>query len=221
MPTLAEDLALLLVDPATGKPLVDGTAFDRVIGGALLLDLAGAGRLTVSGTGSRARITVVGEPTGDALLDAAAERLGTRRRRAASAVERLSSKLRAATFDRLATAGIVAGETSRVLGVFPATTWRFVDPAPRAALHSRVASALAGKTDPDERTAALVSLLYAVKAEHKVVDGPRRELRARAKQIAEGDWAGSAVAQAVQAVRSTIMSAVVASSIAGAASSTQ
>jgi len=78
---------------------------------------------------------------------------------------------------------------------------------------------LTGTGEPDERTAALVSLLYAVKAEHKVVDGTRRELRARAKQIAEGEWAGSAVSQAVQAVRATITAAVVASTSAGSAAS--
>jgi hypothetical protein len=78
---------------------------------------------------------------------------------------------------------------------------------------------LTGKTEPDERQAALVSLLYAVKAEHKVVDGPRRELRARAREIAEGEWAGSAVSQAVRAVQATVMAAVLASSTAGAAAS--
>jgi len=219
MTTLAEDLALLLVDPETGKPVVDGTAFDRVIGGALLLDLVGAGRVTVGGKGSKARVAATGGATGNPLLDAAVERLGTKERRASSAVERLSSKLRAATFEQLVAAGIVVGEPGRILGLFPTTTWRFTKPEPRASLQSGVAAVLTGKGEPDERQAALVSLLYAVKAEHKVVDGPRRELRARAKEIAEGEWAGSAVSQAVQAVQATVMAAIVASTAAGSAAS--
>jgi hypothetical protein len=114
MTTLAEDLAVLLVDSGTGKPLVDRTAFDRVIGGALLLDLVGAGRVTVEGGGAKARVAATGGATGNPLLDAAIERLGTKERRASSAVERLSSKLRAATFDQLVAAGTVVGEPGRV-----------------------------------------------------------------------------------------------------------
>jgi hypothetical protein len=219
MTTLAEDLALLLVDPGTGRPLVDRTAFDRVIGGALLLDLVGAGRVTVAGGGAKARVTATGGAIGNPLLDAAIERLGTKERRASSAVERLSSKLRAATFEQLVAAGIVVGEPGRLLGLFPTTTWQFLKPEARRTLQGGVAAVLAGKAEPDERQAALVSLLYAVKAEHKVVEGPRRELRARAEEIAEGEWAGSAVSQAVRAVQATVMAAVLASSTAGAAAS--
>jgi hypothetical protein len=113
----------------------------------------------------------------------------------------------------------VVGEPGRILGLIPTTTWRFTKPEPRARLQSAVASVLTGKGEPDERVAALVSLLYAVKAEHKVVDGPRRELRARAKEIAEGEWAGSAVSQAVRAVQATVTAAIVASTAAGSAAS--
>jgi hypothetical protein len=219
MTTLAEDLAQLLVDPAMGKPMVDRTAFDRVIGGAVLLDLVDAGRVTVEGSGAKARVAATGRTAGSPLLDAAIERLGTKERRASSAVERLSSKMRAATFEQLVTAGIVVGEPGRILGLIPTTTWRFTKPEPRATLQAAVAAVLTGKGEPDERLAALVSLLYAVKAEHKVVDGPRRELRARAKEIAEGEWAGSAVSQAVRAVQATVTAAIVASTAAGSAAS--
>ncbi|SHL37574.1 Golgi phosphoprotein 3 (GPP34) [Pseudonocardia thermophila] len=216
MSTLAEDLALLLVDPTTGKPVVDGTAFDRAVAGALLFDLAGAERIAVTGTGAKARVAVVGGPTGNPLLDAAIDRLGPKERRAAGAVERLA-KMRSAVFARLVDAGILTAERNRIFGLIPTTTWRFPDPGPRAALQGGLAAVLTAAAEPDARQAALVSLLYAVKAEHKVVAGDRRALRARAKQVAEGDWAGSAVAQAVQAVQATVMAAVVAATVAGAA----
>lgn len=219
MTTLAEDLALLLVDPESGKPVVDGTAFDRAIGGALLLDLTVAERIAVTGSGAKARVAVTGGPTGDPLLDAAMDRLGSKERRAATAVERLSSKLRAATFARLVAAGVLEEEKGRFLAVIPTTTWRSADPRPRVALHQGVAAVLTRKGEPDERQAGLISLLYAVQAEHKVVDGPRKQLRARAKEIAEGDWAASAVRQAVQAIQATVMAAVVASTVAGSAGS--
>jgi Golgi phosphoprotein 3 (GPP34) len=46
MTLLAEDVLLLLLDDASGKPIVDGTKLDRVLAGALLLELALAGRVT-------------------------------------------------------------------------------------------------------------------------------------------------------------------------------
>src|SRR4051794_41946084 len=84
MTTLAEDLAQLLVDPAMGKPVVDRTAFDRVIGGAVLLDLVDAGRVTVEGSGAKARGAATGRTAGNPLLDAAVDRPGTKGRRAPS-----------------------------------------------------------------------------------------------------------------------------------------
>ena len=69
--------------------------------------------------------------------------------------------------------------------------------------------------------ALLISLVHAVKAEHKVVEGQRKQLRARAAEVADGEWAGQAVRKAVEAVQASVMAAVVASTVAvNAASST-
>ena len=58
--------------------------------------------------------------------------------------------------------------------------------------------ALAGTAAPDERTAALIALLHALKCEHKVVDPrsyqlSRRQLRKRAAEIDEETAAGVTV----------------------------
>ena len=88
--TLAEDLVLLLLDPGSGRAVVDSTSLDRAIGGALLLDLAARERITADGDGARARLSVAGAaPTGDPLLDGALARLD-RPLRAQKAVERLA-----------------------------------------------------------------------------------------------------------------------------------
>lgn len=55
---------------------------------------------------------------------------------------------------------------------------------------------------PDERTAALIALLHALKCEHKIVDPrpyelSRHQLRKRAAEIAQGNWASEAVRQAI------------------------
>ena len=73
--------------------------------------------------------------------------------------------------------------------------------------------------EPDERTACLVSLVHAVKAEHKLVDGPRRKLLARAAEVTRGEWAGAAVRRAVQAVQVSVAVALSAAASAGTAGS--
>src|SRR5438093_1346690 len=70
------------------------------------------------------------------------------------------------------------------------------------------------------RTAALIALLHALKCEHKVVDPrshqlSRRQLRARAAEIARGNWASAAVRQAID----EMIAAVAAASAAAAAAS--
>lgn len=219
MTIITEDLVLLLLDPGTRRPVVDGTALDRVIGGALLLDLSTRGRLDADGDGARARLSVVdASPTGDALLDEALGRLADRPRRAQGAVERLARRTRTPVLERLVARGLVRRESARLLGIFPVTLWSPADQGPREQLHARVAAVLREGAQPDQHVALLISLLYAVQAEHKIVDGPRRELRARAEEVAKGEWAGAAVRKAVQAVQASVLAAVAVASTAGSSS---
>jgi len=217
--TLAEDLVLLLLDPGAGRAVVDGTSLDRVIGGALLLDLAGRERITADGDGAKARLCVAdATPTGDPVLDDALAGLD-KPLRAQKAVERLARGTRTPVLERLVEEGLVHPERSRVLGVFPTTTWR--PGAVAAELRGRVAGVLRDGARPDQHMALLISLVHAVKAEHKVVEGQRKQLRARAAEVADGEWAGQAVRKAVEAVQASVMAAVVASTVAvNAASST-
>ena len=67
------------------------------------------------------------------------------------------------------------------------------------------------------RTAALVSLLSSLDLAHKVVDReglPAREIKHRAKEIAEGDWSAKAVSDAVAAAQAAVTAAVIASAAA-------
>lgn len=206
--TLTEDVVLLLLGPGTGRAVVDGTSFDRVIGGALLLDLAARERITADGDGAGARLVVVdASSTGDALLDTALARLD-KPRKAQKAVELLARGARGPVLERLVEGGLVRRVPTRLLGVLPVTTWPPTDPGPAGELRGRVAAVLRDGARPDQHLALLISLVHAVKAEHKIVDGPRRALRARAAEVAEGDWAGQAVRKAVQAVQASVAAAV-------------
>jgi hypothetical protein len=214
--TLTEDLVLLLLDPGSGRSVVDSTSLDRAIGGALLLDLATRERITADGDGARARLSVAGAATGDPLLDAALARLD-KPLRAQRAVERLARGTRTPVLERLAEQGHVRRGSSRLLGFLPITTWTPGDAAKE--LRGRVAAVLVDGAQPDQHLAMLISLVHAVKAEHKVVDGPRRQLRARAAEVADGEWAGQAVRKAVQAVQASVLTAIAVSTAAASSSS--
>ena len=65
--------------------------------------------------------------------------------------------------------------------------------------------------EPEPRTAALVALLSAIDRAHKVVDHeglPAREVRKRAKAVAEGAWAAQAVRDAVAASTAAVAAVV-------------
>jgi Golgi phosphoprotein 3 (GPP34) len=218
MTAITDDLVLLLFDPDTGRAIVDSTSLDRAISGALLLDLAIRERISAEGDGAKAGLSVVdAAPTGDPLLDAALARLD-KPMRAQKAVERLARGTRTPLLERQVERGLLRRETSRLLGLLPVTTWPAADPGPSRELRERVAGVLRDGVQPDQRLALLISLLHAVKAEHKIVEGNRRELRARAAEVASGDWAGEAVRKAVQAVQTSVLVAIGAATAAGSSS---
>jgi hypothetical protein len=220
MATITEDLVLLLFDPESGRAVVDSTSLDRAIGGALLLDLSTRDRLTAHGAGAKARLSVGdSSATREPLLDAALARLdGRNPLRAQKAVERLARKTREPVLQRLVERGLLRRDRGRLLGIIPVTTWPAGDAGPVTELRARVAAVLRDRAAPDQHLALMIPLLHAVKAEHKLVEGPRRQLRARAEEVAQGDWAGPAVRKAVQAVQTSVAVAVAASaSAAGSA----
>ncbi len=73
--------------------------------------------------------------------------------------------------------------------------------------------------DPTPRAAALISLLSAVDAAAKVFpDTDRKMIRKRAKEIADGEWAGAAVRKAVDAINSAVFVAVMVPAMAAGSS---
>jgi hypothetical protein len=106
--------------------------------------------------------------------------------------------------------GLVRREESKVLGLFPRTSWSAVDSAHEDEVRTGLVAVLVNGQQPDAQIGGLVALLHAVNAVHKVVDGDKKALRARAKQISEDNWAGTAVKKAVQAVQAGVIAATTA-----------
>ncbi|MCJ0891295.1 GPP34 family phosphoprotein [Rhodococcus sp. ARC_M12] len=104
---------------------------------------------------------------------------------------------------------LVTEQKDKVWGLFPTTTWPARDTSHEKALRDAVRGALVDGRTPSPHSAALISLISAVDLTHKViVDADKKLLKQRAKQIAEGEWAGAAVRKAVSDVNAAVMAAV-------------
>ncbi len=219
---IAEDLLLLVTDDTSGRLSVSADQVDAALGGATLVELTLMNKVDLSGgadAGKPGRIAVRDpSPVGDQVLDAALETLTAHRGdRPSAAIRPLSRHLRRTLYERLAATGVIRAEHARVLGVFPVDRWPAQDASHEAEVRQRLADALVRQATPDSRTAALIALLHALRCEHKIIDPAqsgltRRELRARAGRIAQGDWASQAVRKAID----EMMAAVVAASSAAA-----
>lgn len=220
---LAEDLLLLLTDDATGRSLVDTTRLDLALGGAILVGLTAAGRIRITGPGEdvRAGRVVVEDPapTGDPVLDDGLGLVVASRRppKPESLVPRLGKGVRARLYGRLADRGILRAEEGRILGIFPTRSWPAVDSAHEDELRRGLREVLLDGRRPDEAEVVVISLLHAVDQTPKVLADaglPRRELKRRAKAIAEGEFAGAAVRRAVDAVNAAMVAAIAATAAA-------
>jgi hypothetical protein len=210
---LAEDLLLLVTDDASGRLSAPADRVAAGLGGANLVELTLRNKVDLTGEqdpGRPGRIIVRDpSPPGDAILDTALETVTVYQGKKPSAVIRpLSKNLRRTLYERLAGNGVVRAEKSRILGVFPVRRWPAQDGSREAEVRRLMTQALVQQVVPDARTAALIALVHAVGSVDKIVD-PRqhglsnRELRARAKKIAEGNWASAAVRKAIEEMMAT------------------
>lgn len=226
---VAEDLLLCLTDDRTGRLVVSGSTVDVGLGGALLVELALRGRVAVAAAGERIRrghlVVRDPTPTADPVLDDALAAVRAKEgRKPQHVVGGLGKGRRAQLYERLAASGAVRREERRVLGLFPGRRWPAADVDRARGLRDRLAVALQRGATDDARVAALVSLLAALDALHRVVVPAqvgltRRELKERAKQIAAGEWAGKAVRDAIAGMNAAVTAAITVTIATGAGGS--
>ena len=221
---LAEDLLLLVTDDASGRLSAPAAQVDAGLGGANLVELTLLNKVDLSRDGDQGKpgriIVRDPSPAGDEVLDAALGILITRQGSKPSAViGPLSKNLRHSLYQRLAESGVIRAGRGRTLGIFPTRTWPAQDTRHEEQVRQLVTQALVQRTAPDARSAALIALLHALKCEHKIIDPgdyqlSRRQLRARAGEIATDNWASEAVRKVISE-----MAAATAAAVAAAASS--
>ena len=226
---IAEELLLLSLNNETGKSLLGSDRLGPALGGALVAELALMERIGVTppdaGWSKRGRITITNlTPTDDPELDEAMRKLAESEGKKlkdvlsdfASKKMRLSYQLRERLLERLAKTGVVKEQEGTVLGFIPRTTWPAGDRAAEDDVRERLQSALVSGLTPTERTLVLIALLQVTGLLPKVVTTEdKRALKARAKQLTEGDWAAKAVKDAIDEVTAATVAVVAASAGAG------
>ncbi|MFG1996989.1 GPP34 family phosphoprotein [Actinoplanes sp. NPDC048988] len=217
---LAEEFLLLAYDD-DGTPLTDGTHLDNGLGGALLLELALAGRVDVA---DKKVVVLDDDATGDTILDRALGRIlaEDRNRRPGHWVTKFAKDTRPQVLDRLVADGVLTVEKDKVLWVFPRTRYpaaNGVEPVAETEARQRMQAAVleAGPVDP--RTAALCALVAATDLDRKVFTGlDRKVVQARLREIGAGSWAAAAVKKTLDEIQAAVMVAIVASTTAATTS---
>lgn len=217
---------LLAHDPRTGKAIVDDTHFKPGLAGAVLLELTRTGALRVEGQGKKARMVATGGHVPTELTEAveratdrspkdAVARIG-----GASSYRDRAGAIEKATWEGLAAGGSARPEEHKVMGLFPTTRWIQTTDA-RDHLVAALRQSLDGTQPTEPSTPALFCVAHASDVLHKLFpDVPKKQLEARAEELAVGQWGGEAVAKAISDIQGAIAAAMIATTAATVASTT-
>ena len=224
MSLIAEDMLLLLLDDEKGT-IVGTSHLQIVLGGAMLIELATTGTVIVEekkGMWKSAKVRVQpGSPPDDELLRRAADAVAGKERSGQDLVNRLGKGVQDELLGRLEQRGVLERREDKVLGLFPRRRWPTVDSTHEDAVRRQLTVALVQGVQPDQHTACLIALLAAIDRAHKVVDRdglPAGQVRKRAKEIAQGEWAAKAVRDAISASTAAVAAGVAAATTAATTS---
>jgi hypothetical protein len=183
---LAEELLLLAYDDQTGKATGSRIGLDLGMAAAVLVDLALAGRISYANGD-----LVVNDPRpiGDPIADEVLGRVAADDPHTpAQWVQRLRHGLRNRVLADLVSRGVVRDVDETQLEYIHVHRYPTTDPAYEAEIRKRLAEALITEVLPDERTAALATLLTATRMEPALRLPPDEAAHAhrRLEQIANG-----------------------------------
>ncbi|MGC5052579.1 GOLPH3/VPS74 family protein [Micromonospora sp. DT48] len=182
---LAEELLLLAYDDETGKATLPRISLDLGMAAAVLIELALAGRIAYVDGALRA---VDPTPTGEPVVDAVLAKIAADPPHSPSSwVQRLRHGLRDRILGDLCEQGVVRDVDETELGFIHVHRYPVVDPSVEEETRQRLAVALTG-APPDERTAALATLVAVLRMESALgVTGEDADAaRDRLEEIASG-----------------------------------
>ncbi|MET9246860.1 GPP34 family phosphoprotein [Nonomuraea sp. NPDC003709] len=170
---LHEDLYLIAHDQS-GKPLIHQSSMALGLAGAVVLELAVSGRVTVAD----GQATVSRPPAGDtpvSLADGDVRLL----------IKKAANGLYDRTREALVASGVLVRVSRRRLGMLPYTRHQLADIASVVRASSGVRSAVEGWKPPDARCAALCGLVAVLRLESELyLDQPANRLVGRLREIA-------------------------------------
>ncbi len=214
-PLIVEDTLLLLFQPDSGTIAGENILF-YVLGGAVLADLALAGRVEAEEQGPFTRVRAVG--TGEApdpLLEPALTSLSRRSQDVQAVLADIGPRLRGPVLDRVVARGDLRRTEGKVLGLFPTTRITLASDR-RAALIRDVRAALIDGEEPSARTAASIALLSAsstLPQFHAEIPWGT-DVYTRAKKLESGEWGAAAASSAVaRTMNAVIMNTVIAATV--------
>ncbi|MGR6317178.1 GPP34 family phosphoprotein [Micromonospora soli] len=160
---LAEELLLLAYDDETGKATMPRISLDLGMAAAVLVELALAGRIAYA-EGSLAAVDPT--PTGEPIADDVLARIAADTPHTPSSwVQRLRHGLRDRILGDLCGRGVVRDVDETELGFIHVHRYPVADASVEADIRGRLAEALTGGQVPDERTAALATLVAVLRME--------------------------------------------------------
>ncbi|SCE86980.1 GOLPH3/VPS74 family protein [Micromonospora mirobrigensis] len=204
---LPDELVLLAYDDE-GTNRLGRPHLDHGLAGAVLLELALAGRVEVA---DGRLVTVDPTPVGHPVLDAALAEVARdgKRRKPKDWITRLAKGLPDRVLTGLVAAGVLRRESDKVLLVFPRTRYPSptgAEPAAETDARRRMGDALLADGPVDARTAALLGLVKAVGLDRKLFrELPRERVKARLAEIAAGDWASAAARKAIEETQAAVL----------------
>ncbi|MCW2590749.1 MAG: hypothetical protein JWQ86_3176 [Mycobacterium sp.] len=195
MAQIAEDLLLLLLDNASGNPALERHRCDRVLAGAVLLDLAFACRIRPAVPGEPVEagrlVALAGDGPLDPVVGPAFQLLHQRPLRPSGAVSKLRKNTREHISLHLERMGQLTHIPVSAKRFSDIAAWPLSDRARVAQARAALLSALFDRRPPTPSTAAIVSLLHAVDGLGALLslnDRGWRWVHARATEISSGSW---------------------------------
>ena len=195
MAQIAEDLLLLLLDNASAQPGLDRPRRERVLSGAVLLDLAHACRIRPAMAGDSVepgRLVALAVPCPmDPVVEPAFQLLQRRPLRPVTAVRRLSKHTEDILTQHLERTGQIRRIRLQSKRFSHSYAWPLTNRDRVGQARSALLSALFDRRSPTPSTAAIISLLHAVDGLGALLslnDRGWRWVHARAGEIASGSW---------------------------------
>jgi hypothetical protein len=202
---LAEELLLLAYDDETGKATMPRISLDLGMAAAVLVELALAGRIAYS---DGCLVVADPSPTGEPIVDDVLARIvaDDAPRSPSSWVQRLRHGLRDRILGDLCGRGVVRDVDETELGFIHVHRYPMVDPSVEQDTRRRLAEALTGGPVPDERTAALATLVCAVRMEYVLglTGDAAADAHRRLEEIAGGAGFSSTVGLEDSVVRPSV-----------------